>query len=1016
MNESVHDPLTDTLLRTLRKQNAALQLDLDNLQRQLLEQRQPSHLTSVALDTAREAVYLADEHGRLVYANEAFCRSLGYSATELSQLRIPDIDPTWTIERSTYLWSELRQKGALLFETKHRRQDGDVLSVEVSASHVEYGGQEYHLSLARVVTERARAKRALWESEQRCRHLFEHVSDVLLVVEVTAQGRFRGLEMNPAAAQAFCIPSGKFIGKFVDESIPKATADVLCDAYRTCVASDMACDEELALDLPGGRRHYHATLIPTRDSSGHIDKIAVTARDVSAHKQSEALLTARLELEAKFRGLAESSLHVICGYDRQCRLTYANSGLSERLGRHLQDLLGKTPTEHTVDPQYAKYQTLIAAVIDTGTEREFEMIVRRTSGEARHHHIRIMPERGFQGDIVGALALGLDVTDRREAEQRLHASEQAFRAVVEHSPDYIARYDLDYRRVYANPALLKLMNRRADEVIGTTPAELSMFVDVQQYMDHLQRVAETGHEVTGEVLLHDLSGRVRWGHMRIVPEFAPDGEVTSMLAISRDIDELKRSEQLFRTLTENFPDFLARFDSEGRYLYVNPGLAQAFGMPQESFLGKTQPEMAPNNEAGLHQQLEQAVRQAFANGQPNEVEARLLTCHGACVFEVRYVPEKDAEGNIVSVLGIAHDVTRLRAIECALRDSERAFRTLAENAPDPIIRYDRNCRRTYVNPEFERVSGATAGELLGQRAGRIDGVPPEVARRFRAKLKKIMASGVIAKFELAWTHEGKAQCWYVHAVPENDAHGIVQGALTVWRDISERKEAEQRLCESYDLLRELTSRRETAREEERKRIARELHDELGQQLTALRMGTSTLRIRFGHGNPELAAHVQKILALSDNTMQVVRDAVASLRPAVLNAGIVAALEWLAAEFSRNGQMACRLRVPQDNMTIAEEQAIALFRIVQEALTNVARHAEAKHVSITLEHKGSDCLLEVRDDGKGFDPVAVGRQSFGIVGMRERVLMLGGEINVASSPGCGTSLGVRFRIRHAPITS
>lgn len=590
---------------------------------------------------------------------------------------------------------------------------------------------------------------------------------------------------------------------------------------------------------------------------------------------------------AVLQRLAENTLHVICRYDRQCRLVYANSGLSEALRRRVQDLLGKKPTEHTADPQYAQYQASIAAVIDSGIERDFEMTVREGDGEPRHHHIRIMAEYGLQGEIVGALALGLDVTERREAEQRFHASEQAFRAVVEHSPDYIARYDLGYRRVYANPALLKLMERTASEVIGTTPMELSSFVDTQQYMDQLRQVAETGREVAGEVLLHDVSGRVRWGHMRIVPEFAPDGKVTSMLAISRDIDELKRS--------------------------------------------------------------------------------------------------------------------------------ERAFRTLAENAPDPIIRYDLNCCRTYVNPEFERVSGVTAEKLLGQPAGRTDGATPEVARRFRAKLKRIMASGAVAKFELAWTKDGKAQCWYVHAVPENDAHGTVQSALTVWRDISERKEAEQRLRESYELLRELTSRRETAREEERKRIARELHDELGQQLTALRMGTSALRIRFGHDNPELAAHVQKILMLADKTMQVVRNVVASLRPAVLDAGIVAALEWLAAEFSRNGQMTCRLLVPEENVAIAENRAIALFRIVQEALTNVARHAEAKHVFITLEQKGFDCLLEVRDDGKGFDPAAVSKQSFGFVGMKERVLMLGGEIDIASARGNGASIRVRVPMRQVPET-
>lgn len=887
MNGSARDSVTDTVLEKLEKQNAVLQQDLENLKRQLVEQEQRLHLASVALNRVREAVYLTDEQGHLAYLNDESCRSLGYSTTELLQLAIADIDPDWTTEREIQLSRELREKGVAHFETWHRRKDGSLMPVEVSASHIEYSGKEFQLSLVRDITER---------------------------------------------------------------------------------------------------------------------------------KQSEVLLIAKREAEAKFRELAESTRHTVCRYDRQCRLVYANSGLAAPPRRDLQDLLGKTPTEHTPDHQYAQYQAALAEVIETGTERNVELTVREGDSGARHHHFRITPERGTTGEIVGALALGLDVTDRKEAEQRLHVSEQAFRAVVEHSPDYIARYDLSYRRVYANPALLELMRLPAHEVLGKTPAEVSSFDDVQQYMQQLRQVVETGHEVTGEVRLHDVLGRVRWGHMRIVPEFAPGGKVASLLAISRDVDELKRSEQLFRTLAENFPDFLVRFDSDGRFIYVNRGVAEAFGVSQEAFIGRTPHEVAPPSEAVQNERLAQSVRQVFTDGQPNEEEVLWQTAHGARNFEVRHVPEKDAEGKVISVLGIAHDITRLRAIEQALRDSERAFRTLAENAPDPIIRYDRNCRRTYVNPEFERVTGVAAEQLLDQAAGRVPGTTPEVTRRIRAKLKKVIASGMLAKFELAWTKDGKARCWYVHAVPEYDADGIVQSVLTVWRDIVERKEAEQRLRESYDLLRELTSRRETAREEERKRIARELHEELGQQLTALRMGASTLRIRFGNDNPELAAHVRKILILADNTMQVVRDVVASLRPAVLDAGIVAALEWLAAEFSRNGQATCRLHVPQENVSIAEDRAIALFRIAQEALANVSRHAKAKQVVITLEQRGSDCLLEVRDDGRGFDPAAIRNQSFGLVGMRERVLMLGGEINVASVSGHGTSIRVRFPIRQAPGTS
>jgi len=726
----------------------------------------------------------------------------------------------------------------------------------------------------------------------------------------------------------------------------------------------------------------------------------------TAGEQTQSLLSTQLELEAQFARLAECSPDVICRYDLQCRLVYANSSLQATLDRPLETLLGKTPSEHEPSGKLVLLHQRLADAIASGSPQELGLSLPGPNGSVRHHHVRIVPERGPQKEVVGALALGRDITEWRNAEQRLHASEEAFRAVVEHSPDYIARYDRTYRRTYVNPALLNF----APGTIGRSPAELTPIVDNSRYMAQLRYVLETGNEVTDELRFHDGSGALRWGHIRIVPELAPDGTVASVLAICRDIDELKRSEQLFRTLTENLPDFIARFDSAGQLIYANPAVSAAFGIWQTAPSGERPFELVASGEADLKQRHLDAVHNAFATKEPSEAEVQWATPQGERIFEVRYIPEKSAGGEVVSVLGIARDITRLRLMERALRDSERAFRTLAENAPDPIARYDRHCRRTYVNPEFERASGISAAELIGGSAGTLARAPRAAAREFRARLKRIMANGLPAKFELSGEHDGRHACWYVHAVPEYDTVGTVQGALTIWRDITERKDAEHRVHESYELLRELTSKRETAVEEERKRIAREMHDELGQHLTALRMGASTLRLRFGTDNPELAEHVRKLVTLADQTMRVVRDVVSSLRPAVLDAGIAAALEWLVAQFGHNEPPSCRLEMPDEVPPLAEDHAVALFRIAQEALTNVRRHARAQHVVVALEHDDTSCTLRVCDDGRGFDPVAIRKRSFGLAGMKERVSMLGGTLDIVSAPGGGTLIAARVPLQ------
>ncbi|RKE38445.1 PAS domain S-box-containing protein [Paraburkholderia sp. BL23I1N1] len=341
-------------------------------------------------------------------------------------------------------------------------------------------------------------------------------------------------------------------------------------------------------------------------------------------------------------------------------------------------------------------------------------------------------------------------------------------------------------------------------------------------------------------------------------------------------------------------------DDTGRFVYVNKEACRTLGYSNAELLLMSVSDIDPDWTADRGSEAWPALREQGSlviETMHRRKDGSLLPVQvNASFFEYG-----DKEYN----LALARDVTKLRTTERALRESERAFRTLAENAPDAIVRYDLNCRRTYVNPEFARVTGVEVEQLLGE--------PREVL-----------------------------------------------GAK----------------------------------------------DELGQHLSALRMGVSTLRVRFGHDNPDIDEHVQKLLLLSDKTMQVLRNVMTSLRPAVLDAGIAAALEWLTAEFSQNGQTTCCLSVPEESRELAEERAIALFRIVQEALTNVTRHADAHQVFITLKEAGDDCLLEVRDDGRGFDPVAIPRKSFGLAGMRERVLMLGGALDVVSSPGHGTAIKVR----------
>jgi signal transduction histidine kinase len=171
------------------------------------------------------------------------------------------------------------------------------------------------------------------------------------------------------------------------------------------------------------------------------------------------------------------------------------------------------------------------------------------------------------------------------------------------------------------------------------------------------------------------------------------------------------------------------------------------------------------------------------------------------------------------------------------------------------------------------------------------------------------------------------------------------------------------------------------------------------------MQASMLRMRFGNGNPGLADHVNAMIRLVDDNIQVVRNISAALRPAMLDLGIATALEWLGQEFVEKSGIPCEVRVMEQAGDMDERCATTLFRIVQESLNNVMRHAEAGRVVILLIRTGTHYRLKVTDDGKGFEPDRIPKKSLGLVGMRERVLMLDGDIRIASEPGRGTMLEV-----------
>ena len=584
-------------------------------------------------------------------------------------------------------------------------------------------------------------------------------------------------------------------------------------------------------------------------------------------------------------------------------------------------------------------------------------------------------------------------------------------ATLEAIPDLLFELDSEGRYYSFRAARADQLLSLPEQVLGRTVEELMPREAANTVLSVMQEASDKGFS-QGALIHLERAGTTFWFELSAARKKTSIQEEKRFIVLARDITERKAaqqqqqaSEHLYRTLTENHPDCISRLDIECRHIFVNEAAQHLAGLSAESMLGRTVCDfpIAGNPEA-LRPLLE-SCRRVVARAVPDSLE---FSWPNGRVTESRHFPEMDEFGAVVSVLVIAQDITERKQIEKALRESERHYRTLAEHIPDNVGRYDTECHDTYMNATMATMLGI---ETVDQRRKSPSKAAPfggTAISEFEDKLRQVLADGEPITTEIfvdKGPHQG--QTHNVHFVAERAQDGKIVGVLAIGRDITEFKKKEQQIEESRNTLRELVAYSSNAREEERKRIAREIHDELGQMLTAQRLDIATLKFQYGADNPALAERCQRLMELTDKTIQVVRNIALALRPAALDMGAASALEGLASEFIARTGINCHLHFGATDMTFDEERSIAMFRIVQESLTNVTRHAKAQHVEITLAKNEKYYLLSIHDDGKGFDIEHIRSNSFGLVGIRERALMMGGEALVVSAPGCGTDVQIRI---------
>ncbi len=358
-----------------------------------------------------------------------------------------------------------------------------------------------------------------------------------------------------------------------------------------------------------------------------------------------------------------------------------------------------------------------------------------------------------------------------------------------------------------------------------------------------------------------------------------------------------------------------------------------------------------------------------------------------------------------------------RLHEAEQRKAQEAIRkllTAIEQTVDSIVMTDPEGRIQYVNPGFQKLYGYSKEEVIGKtpRILKSDRHDEAYYRTFWSSL----VSGEGFRGEIVnKTQDGRLLTVELSAKAIFDESGKRTGFIAVHHDISQKKRAEDELRESQEQLRALSAHLQTVREDERTGIARELHDELGQALTALKMDLASIRGMLAGVPDARKAAIQKIEAASqvaDGMIHTVRRISSELRPGMLDdLGLLPSIEWLAQDFSQRNGIPIRIASEIGSVDLDRAQSTAIFRILQETLTNVARHAKATEVGGRIRVSDAGLELEIRDNGQGFSSSRLHEaSSLGLIGMRERAGSVGGSIEFVSTPGDGTTVRLLVPLR------
>jgi PAS domain S-box-containing protein len=569
--------------------------------------------------------------------------------------------------------------------------------------------------------------------------------------------------------------------------------------------------------------------------------------------------------------------------------------------------------------------------------------------------------------------------------------------------------DKEWRYTFLNDAALATHPKTREEIIGKTiwevHPELSGTVFEKMYRDAMitQNVIETENYYAPMNI---------WLSAKAYP--SPDG----LTIFYKDITERKKAEDAIQnankqlTLSQKIAkigywemDLLANknYWTDEMYQLYDLGKPGTVINP-EIFFKRIHP--------GDKELVKTRIKSLIIDGERFEdLEYKFLTKEGT----IRYMLSTgesitDNSGRPIRAYGTMQDITERKKVQLDFIKEKQLSDSIIDNLPGIFYIYNKEGKFIQWNKNFESVTQFSANEI--RNMCRLDLVPVDQRKEMSQMIYKTFLSGKESLLSNFTTKNGKEIPYYLTGMSIE-----YQGELCVMVigiDFSERARIQEEMKQTSSQLQDLTNHLQTIREEERKRIGRELHDELGQQLTAMKMDISWINKQMPAESELIKEKMKEVIGLLDESNTALRRILNELRPTILDQhGLLDALQWQARQFTATTNIPLEIQTSEKEIRVKDEIATCIFRLFQESLTNITRYAEANKVVTFIEIIMGNIIIEIEDDGKGFDTASEqpkSRQPFGILGMKERVRALEGKFELVSVPGKGTKIHISLPLQ------